>query len=96
MAELSGLEAIDLDIAIQFKASSQKVLACYGRLLASPPTARELATHIGDKRIRKLDEYLADDLLVESLARDYIDIPGAYRLIDTLPAVGDAQGRRAL
>ena len=89
MAEVAGLEVVDQDIAIHFKASPQEVLSYYGRLSVSPPTARELAARVREKRIRKFDEYILDDLLVESLACDYIDVPGACRLINTLPIVRD-------
>jgi len=89
MAELAGLEPSDQDIAIHFRSNAGDVLARYGRLSASPPNARELAAEIRQKRLRKFDEYLSDDLLVESLARDAVDVSGACRLIDSLLAGND-------
>ena len=85
MAELAGLRVDDQNIAICFNAGPQKVSDCYKRFLTSPPTAQKLVEKINDKRMKKFDEYLSEALLVEALARDHIDIPGACRLIDTLP-----------
>ncbi|MEN6365647.1 MAG: exonuclease domain-containing protein [Thermoguttaceae bacterium] len=89
MAELAGLEPNDQDIAIQFKSNAGDVLARYGRLLSSPPDARELTAEIREKRMRKFDEFLSDDLLTESLARDAVDVSGACRLIESLLAMND-------
>jgi DNA polymerase III epsilon subunit family exonuclease len=87
MAELAGLEPIDQDIAIQFRSGAEDVLARYGRLSSSRPDACGLTAEILQKRMRKFDEYLSDDLLTESLARDALDVDAACRLIDNLLAV---------
>jgi ATP-dependent Lhr-like helicase len=81
MARLFDMEATDEDVAILFAAPVADVLAAYRNLLHQPPTPHDLAKAMSVKWIRKFDELVAEPLLVESLAHDFIDLDGAIETI---------------
>ncbi len=84
MASEARLEAADQDIAIHFSHSPQTVVRACQEILRAAPAATVLAKHIPGRRLRKFDEYISDDLLVQSLAQDAIDIGSAVEAIDAL------------
>ena len=84
MASTADLEATDQDIAIHFSHNPKTVVRDYQKILKAAPAALVLAKHIPGRRLRKFDEYIADELLVQSLAQDAIDIGSAVEAIDAL------------
>jgi len=84
MARVMGMDPVDDDIAIHFSSSCEAVMSCYRELLVTPPSAITLARRIRAKRSRKFDWYVAEPLLIRSLARDAIDVAGACDAIRDL------------
>jgi len=81
MARLFDIEATDADIAIHFSAPAGDVLAAYRNVLARPPSPEVLAQAMSSKWVRKFDEFVAEPLLVEALARDAINLEEACQVV---------------
>lgn len=87
MASTIGLDATDEEIAIGFHDSAAVVRKRLSELLNHRHDARKLASQIAVKQLRKYDEHVPDSLLVESLARDALDVPAALKKIASLCSV---------
>jgi ATP-dependent Lhr-like helicase len=84
LADSVGLRATDDDIAIELKASVPDVIERFQNALRTPLDADSLAARLQAKQTRKLDDLIAVPLLIQSLAHDALDIPGAMRVIGEL------------
>jgi len=85
LANDAGLSAIDRDVAIEF--DSVGVNSLKQQLMTTaknPPSAVRLAQRLPSKQLRKLDEWLTDDLLSEAFAEDSIDLVGAIKCVEEL------------
>ena len=72
-----GLRATDRDVAIEFESGALDVIQRLQQALREPNDAGSLAARLPAKQTRKLDHLIAEPLLVQSLAHDALDIPGA-------------------
>jgi ATP-dependent Lhr-like helicase len=76
------LDVSDEGIALTFENMSDiEIQKYYGQFLRVQPDPVELARCFPVKAIEKYDSYLADELLSEAFARNYLDLPGALRTI---------------
>ena len=81
IADSIGLQATDRDVAIEFNSGVPDVLQKLQQTLREPIDASSLANRLPAKQTRKLDHLIAVPLLVQSLAHDAIDIPGAESVL---------------
>ena len=80
------LKVSDEGIALTFeKISDTEIQKYYRQFLHQQPDPVELAHCFPVKAIEKYDGYLADELLSEAFARNYLDLPGAVEAIRRLP-----------
>ncbi len=84
MADSVGLRATDRDIAIEFEASMPDVVRRLQQAVNQATDATLLAARLPAKQTRKLDYLIAEPLLIQSLAHDALDIPGAKSVFLTL------------
>ena len=84
LAESIGITAFDRDIAIECEASASTVHEKFQDAIREPIDAVSLANLLPAKETRKLDDLIAEPLLVESLAHDSLDISGAVHAIQSL------------
>ena len=78
----NGLRVSDDGIALTFeKMSDLDIRAHYSQFLSEQPNQVELAKCFPVKAVEKYDGFLADELLCESFARNYLDLPGAIETI---------------
>ena len=78
----SRLHVSDDGIALNFeKMSDMDIRARYSQFLSEQPNPVELAQFFPVKAVEKYDFFLADDLLCESFARNYLDMSGALGTI---------------
>lgn len=77
----SKLNPVDREIAQFFDAPVADARAEYRRFLDSPPDALMLAKLISNKRIRKYDRFLSEELLDLALSTTAIDVPAALDVI---------------
>ncbi len=84
MAQAVGLACWDREIALGFDASSPDVLRRLELALGNATDAMALAGALPNKRRRKYDAFIADDLLTRALAVDVLDVPGAQQAIVNL------------
>ena len=76
------LRVSDDGIALTFeKMSDMDIRAQYSQFLSEQPNQVELAKCFPVKAVEKYDGFLDDELLCESFARDYLDLPGAIETI---------------
>ena len=76
------LDVSDEGIALTFENMSDvEIQECYGQFLLEQTDPVELASCFPVKAIEKYDSYLADELLSEAFAHNYLDLPGALRTI---------------
>ena len=76
------LRVSDDGIALTFeKMSDLDIRAHYSQFLSEQPNPVELAQCFPVKAVEKYDGFLADELLCESFARNYLDLPGAVETI---------------
>jgi ATP-dependent Lhr-like helicase len=76
----------DDGIALAFdKMSDMDIRARYSQFLSEQPNPIELAQCFPVKAVEKYDSFLADELLCESFARNYLDLPGAIETIKGMP-----------
>jgi ATP-dependent Lhr-like helicase len=79
----NGLHVRDDGIALTFeKMSDKEIQARYSQFLLEVPDLVELAQCFPVKSVEKYDGFLTDDLLCESFARNYLDLPGALKAIE--------------
>ena len=76
-----GIRATDGDVAIEFEAGAPDVIQRLQQALRESIDAVLLAARLPAKQTRKLDHLIAEPLLVQSLAHDALDIPGAEAVI---------------
>ena len=88
MAAAAGLEVTDQAVAIHFRAKPRDVVAAYREMAQSAPDPIALARRMPVKWMRKFDPYIAEELLVQSLAHDAIDAAHALESIRDLPGTG--------
>ena len=82
----SRIRVSDEGIALTFeKMSDMDIRARYGQFLSEQPNPAELAQCFPVKIVEKYDGFLAEDLLCESFARNYLDMSGALRTIKGMP-----------
>jgi len=82
------LDVSDEGIALTFeKMSDTEIQKYYSQFLLEQPDPVELARCFPVKAIEKYDGYLADELLSEAFARNYLDLPGALRTINGLSQI---------
>ena len=81
IADSIGLPAADRDIAIEFDSSAPDLIQKFQQALRNPIEAVSLAARLPAKQTRKLDHLIAVPLLVQSLAHDALDIPGAKSVV---------------
>lgn len=80
------IKVSDEGIALTFeKISDTEIQKYYSQFLLEQPDPVELAHCFPVKAIEKYDGYLADELLSEAFARNYLDLPGAVEAIRRLP-----------
>ncbi len=81
MAKTIGLESSTgfgaESIALQFSVGIERVVDAFKRIAATPPTALSLAATVPNKRTRKFDWCLSDELLTQAIASGTLDQPGA-------------------
>jgi ATP-dependent helicase Lhr and Lhr-like helicase len=83
LASSMGLRAKDQEIAIEFEdLSPTEVAAKFLAIEEGNIDSMVLVRQLPSKQFRKLDELLSEDLLTESLAADYVDIPGAIECLN--------------
>jgi ATP-dependent Lhr-like helicase len=83
----NGLRISDDGIAITFeKMSDLDIRARYSQFLSEQPNPVELAQCFPVKSVEKYDGFLADELLCESFSRNYLDLPGALKIIGSMPS----------
>ena len=76
------LDVSDEGIALTFENMSDiEIQEYYGQFLREQPDPVELAQCFPVKAVEKYDGYLAEELLIEAFARNYLDLPGALRTI---------------
>jgi len=80
-----GLDVSDEGIALTFENMSDiEIQEYYGQFLREQPDPVELAQCFPVKAVEKYDGYLAEELLSEAFARNYLDLPGALEAIRRL------------
>ena len=80
------LRVSDDGIALTFeKMSDMDIRARYSQFLSEQPNPIELAQCFPVKAVEKYDGFLTDELLCESFARNYLDLPGAIETIKRVP-----------
>jgi len=84
VADSVGLKATDRDIAIEFDSAAPDVFQALQQALREPIDAASLAARLPAKQTRKLDHLIAVPLLVQSLAHDALDIPGAEHVVQAM------------
>jgi len=84
IADSAGLRATDRDIAIEFEAGVPDVIQRLQQALRESIDGASLAARFPAKQTRKLDHLIAEPLLIQSLAHDALDIPGAEEVVRTL------------
>lgn len=84
------MDLSDEGIALTFEdLSDTEIKDYYGQFLIKQPDPVELAQCFPIKAVEKYDGYLADELLSKAFARNYLDLPGAIRVIrDMIQAYG--------
>jgi ATP-dependent Lhr-like helicase len=81
-----GLDVCDDEVALAFKKINEEdIQTCYLQFLSDKPDPIELAKCFPVKAMEKYDGYLADELLCESFAHNYLDLSGAIDFIERLP-----------
>lgn len=79
----NGLHVRDDGIALTFeKISDRDIQARYCQFLTELPDPVELALCFPVKAVEKYDEFLTDELLCEIFAHNYLDLPGALKIIE--------------
>jgi len=82
------LDVSDEGIALTFKNMTDiEIQECYSQFLLEQPDPVELAQCFPIKTVEKYDGYLADELLSEAFARNYLDLPGALRTIEGMSLI---------
>ena len=82
LAKSTGLECVDQGIAIEFEESESKVRRAMTGLAKKSIEPLEVAAMVDSKQRRKLDHLVAESLLLQALANDALDVPGALRVIE--------------
>lgn len=79
------LDVNDEGIALTFENMSDiKIQEYYSQFLLGQLDPVELAQCFPVKALEKYDSYMADELLSEAFARNYLDLSGALRIIKEL------------
>lgn len=95
LAQKADLSIVDHKVAIEFTTVTKDELPeVLSKLAAIPVAPIQLAQQIQNKQVRKLDEYLSDDLLSEAMAIDDIDLPEALERLHLPNLVGTAEKRK--
>jgi len=85
LANHAGLDCTDHDgLALEFSLSAETLRSRLSRLAASPPDAIALASRQEPKQHRKYDQYVSDELLTVSIAKEHLDIDEAVRVLKAL------------
>jgi len=85
------LDVSDEGIALTFaKMSENRIMEFYGQFLQNQPDPVELASCFPVKAVEKYDCYLTDELLSEAFARNYLDLPGALKLISKMHIISES------
>ncbi len=85
MGLLKGLNVEDEDIALAFNNSSLKdIKRRYLSFLEEPCELLQVAAKFPLQAVEKFDCFLGDELRAEMFAHNYLDIPGAMKVIETL------------
>jgi len=85
------LDVSDEGIALTFeKMSENRIMEFYGQFLQKQPDPVELASCFPVKAVEKYDCYLTDELLSEAFARNYLDLPGALKLISKMHIISES------
>lgn len=84
IADVIGLFAIDRKIAIEFEAGAPEISQRFRQALNGAIDAASLGAQFPGKQTRKFDYLLAEPLLVQSLAHDALDVPGAEDVIRSM------------
>lgn len=78
IADTVGLQTIEFD------ASAPDVIQKLQQAVREPIDTASFAARLSAKQTRKLDHLIAKPLLVQSLAHDALDIPGAESVVRTM------------
>jgi len=85
-----GLDVSDEGIALAFeKISDTDIQAYYSQYLLEQPDPVELVKCFPVKAVEKYDGFLTNELLCESFARNYLDMPGAIKTIRGMPLTSE-------
>ncbi len=83
LGRYADFQVANRDIALVFQGvSKEALLETYKGFIANHPTIEELAFLFPMKAMEKYDNYLPDEILNYSFARDFLDIEGAILLIE--------------
>ncbi|RCS54884.1 DEAD/DEAH box helicase [Bremerella cremea] len=84
IAEVLKLRPVDHHVALELACSQTEATEKFSAYAKSTPNAIQLAEELPFKHINKFDYLVDDTLLVQGLARDYLDLDGALWLIETI------------
>jgi ATP-dependent Lhr-like helicase len=84
IAQHLDLPASDLRLALEFPKPAAEVRHRFVEVLDNMPTAISLAARVPAKQLRKFDQYVPEDLLVQGLAESALDLDEATSVIRTL------------
>lgn len=86
-----GIRPVDHRVALELPCSPEEALEKFRQYLQSNPDPIELAQEIPAKQIGKFDNLIDESLLIESIARDRLDLDGALDLIRRLLRPSDVR-----